>query len=303
MNPTLKEAAAAALEALTAADLLPERRAALQTALAHDAAEEERVRGLLADVTFPGYRFRVVTVHGAALQVEYDEADVESGVPAVQRGRKWYLSSWATRGEVVQTALKAVLTSHEHRVREHFGWRGARVFGPHFDLEQLGELARAGATEKRPPAAQDAAPEGVAYVPTARLAPPADPAYGPARAAYALCGERYAGAAHDALAALQAGNRRRAAALLVQLERRHADNGPMRVQAALALNHLPTPWVVACRAIEDAGGGPVLRAAAESGDPDVLRVALLARLGNDHPPQAEQHLREAIEAVEREAAG
>lgn len=113
-------------------------------------AAEERVRGLLADVAFPGYRFRVGHIAGAFLQVVYDEPDVESGALAEQRGRKWYVSSHATPGEVAQTALKAILTSHEHRVREHFAWRGARVFGPHFDLEQLAELARGGATEKRP---------------------------------------------------------------------------------------------------------------------------------------------------------
>lgn len=234
MKPTLKEAAAAALEALTAADLLPERRAALQAALAQDAAEEERVRELLADVTFPGYRFRVVTVHGAALQVEYDEPDVESGVPAVQRGRKWYISSWATQGEVAQTALKAVLTSHEHRVREHFAWRGARVFGPHFDLDPL--------------------------------------------------------------------VRRAAAAHLVRAEVQLREH-PALLQVRLALNHLPTAWVIACRAIEDAGGNSILRDAAATGDPTQLRAALVAGLAETPPRGAERarQLMAALEAVEREA--
>ncbi len=45
--------------------------------------------------------------------------------------------------EVVQTALLCALTSAEHRVREHFLYKGERVFGPHFDIEGLYELAKA----------------------------------------------------------------------------------------------------------------------------------------------------------------
>ena len=44
------------------------------------------------------------------------------------------------KSEIVQTALKCILTSAEHRVREHFKYRGSRVYGPHFDVEALHEL-------------------------------------------------------------------------------------------------------------------------------------------------------------------
>jgi hypothetical protein len=130
-------------------DWVLERVAAKDVPTEEEAGEEVRVAAALEEVSFPGYRFRVGRIAGAFLQVVYDEPDVEDGEPATQHGRKWYVSRNATRGEIVQTALKAVLTSHEHRVREHFTWRGARLFGPHFDLEQLAELARSGATEQR----------------------------------------------------------------------------------------------------------------------------------------------------------
>ena len=46
-----------------------------------------------------------------------------------------------TPSELVQTALKCVLTSLEHEAREHFTYRGAAIFGPHFDVEALVRIA------------------------------------------------------------------------------------------------------------------------------------------------------------------
>jgi hypothetical protein len=62
---------------------------------------------------------------------------------AVQHGRKWYISSHAIREEVVQTALKAVLTALEHEAREEFRFDGRAIYGPHFSLEALAEAADA----------------------------------------------------------------------------------------------------------------------------------------------------------------
>jgi hypothetical protein len=42
-----------------------------------------------------------------------------------------------TRSEVVQTALKAVLSAEEHEARERFLYKGKAVFGPHFDVDVL----------------------------------------------------------------------------------------------------------------------------------------------------------------------
>jgi hypothetical protein len=75
------------------------------------------------------------------LSAWYVEPDIETSRPEQQITRKWFISEHATRSEIVQTALKCVLTSAEHRVRESFTYHGRRVFGPHFDVEQLAELA------------------------------------------------------------------------------------------------------------------------------------------------------------------
>lgn len=299
-------------------DWVLERVAAKDVPTEEEAGDQVRVAAALEEVSFPGYRFRVGRIAGAFLQVVYDEPDVESGEPTKQHGRKWYVSGNATRGEIIQTAFKAVMTSHEHRVREHFTWRGARPFGPHFDLEQLAALALSGATEQRAPAAEpddlglgaalvkslalsDAAPQ----LPAAGSLPTVDPAYPFVRLAVAGAGGPLV---REARELLRAGNRRGAAALLVQAERRLTDFPKTLLQIRLALNHLPTPWVIACRAMEDAsaaGAPAALRDAARTGDPTALAEELVGAFAGcmvTGKPQAAGLLMEAGEAVKREMA-
>lgn len=65
------------------------------------------------------------------------------------RGRKWRLSEHMTKSELVQTALMAVLAAEEHEAREAFKYRGAAIFGPHFDVDALHELARGRNEDRR----------------------------------------------------------------------------------------------------------------------------------------------------------
>jgi hypothetical protein len=97
-------------------------------------------------VNFPGYKFNVRPVEDdpesdyyehAFIQVEYVEPDVMTGVPETQRGRIWVIEpNWGIT-QIVQTCFKALLTSLEHRGREHFSYQGKAVLMPHFDMEQL----------------------------------------------------------------------------------------------------------------------------------------------------------------------
>lgn len=76
------------------------------------------------------------------LQVGFQAPDNERpNILQWQKGRKWLLSTHMTRSEIVQTALKAVLTAEEHEAREQFKYKGATPFAPHFDIEILTELA------------------------------------------------------------------------------------------------------------------------------------------------------------------
>jgi hypothetical protein len=56
-------------------------------------------------------------------------------------GRKWMLSLHMTDGEIVQTALAAVLAWFEHEAREAFKFRGKAIFNPHLSLGALCERA------------------------------------------------------------------------------------------------------------------------------------------------------------------
>jgi|SRR6267142_454287 len=75
------------------------------------------------------------------MQVRFPDPDLVTGAVETQHGRKWILSKFMTRSEVVTTAFKAVLTAEEHEVREKFRYRKRMVFGPHFDVEALHEVA------------------------------------------------------------------------------------------------------------------------------------------------------------------
>lgn len=103
------------------------------------------VEQLLKHIVCENYTFAVRETHGGIhLQGMYPEPDTYTGIPQIQYTRKWLLSPHMSDSEIVQTAFKLVHTSYEHRVREAFKYRGARIFGPHFDVEDLVTLCRNG---------------------------------------------------------------------------------------------------------------------------------------------------------------
>ena len=103
----------------------------------------EEMRAVVAQIRFEDYSFEVGEKNGVPyLRASYTEPDIITHEPTLQRTRKWMLSSHAVKSELVQTAFKCVLTSMEHRAREGFLYKGERVYGPHFDVEALVEIAR-----------------------------------------------------------------------------------------------------------------------------------------------------------------
>jgi hypothetical protein len=101
------------------------------------------IRKLLnQSIEFMDYDFRVIEEgERMFLQGVYDERDIVTYKVEEQRTRKWLLSPHMTKSEIVQTAFKLCLTSMEHRTREAFKYDGRRVFGPHYDVDALWELA------------------------------------------------------------------------------------------------------------------------------------------------------------------
>jgi hypothetical protein len=101
------------------------------------------VRATLAEAQFRDYQFVVTpALDGFQLQLQVEEPDVHTGVSATLRGRPWLISRHATKSEIIQTAFTAVTTWQEHEAREHFRYRDAQIFGPHFNVDQLAELWR-----------------------------------------------------------------------------------------------------------------------------------------------------------------
>jgi hypothetical protein len=104
-----------------------------------DMSNFNNVESIVKQVKFPGYNFKVteITEEICSIHVYYDEPDVFSGVNETQHGRDWLVSYGATEGAIVATCLKAVLTSFEHRTREHFTYKNVPIFYPHFEIEDL----------------------------------------------------------------------------------------------------------------------------------------------------------------------
>jgi hypothetical protein len=81
----------------------------------------------------------IIKMHNDApyLQIFFDAPDVDTGEIEEQACRKWVLQLTMSNTEVVRTAYKAAEAVMIHELQEHFRYRGARVYDPHLDVEQL----------------------------------------------------------------------------------------------------------------------------------------------------------------------
>lgn len=101
----------------------------------------QEVKAIVGEIQFMDRSFRVLEKgDGFLLQIVYLESDVETGLQEWQHARKWYVSSFSTKSEIVRTAYKACKTSMEHVVDEHFLYKGKRIYSPHYDVDALAEL-------------------------------------------------------------------------------------------------------------------------------------------------------------------
>ena len=97
------------------------------------------MRETVQEVAFPCYEFFVgESRHGFIyLQGEYDEADTITGMVERQYTRRWALSPEMSKSEIVSTAFKCALTSMEHKTREWFTYKGAAIYQPHYNVDDL----------------------------------------------------------------------------------------------------------------------------------------------------------------------
>ena len=103
---------------------------------------DDILRLVLGRIVYPGFSFELGHKGGEPfLRIHCAGICNTTGAPLAWNGRKWMLSRHMTVSEVVQTAFKAVMTALEHEARENFKYRGAAIFGPHFNVERLVALA------------------------------------------------------------------------------------------------------------------------------------------------------------------
>jgi hypothetical protein len=102
------------------------------------------VAAIVDEIDFEGYDFDIYPDRdGAKIQGRYYEPDSRNPLRMeAQLTRKWLISPHACESEIVRTCFKCILTSMEHRAREGFKWKGARIFGPHIDIYALLEASR-----------------------------------------------------------------------------------------------------------------------------------------------------------------
>ena len=103
---------------------------------------ESRAAQIIMDTVFMDYVF-FVEVTGAGevcVRARYSEPDTYTGRDSEQLTRRWILNPAMTDSEIVSTLFKCAITSMEHRTREAFQYKKARIFGPHFHVDDLVRL-------------------------------------------------------------------------------------------------------------------------------------------------------------------
>lgn len=95
----------------------------------------DEVKAIVESVKFNDRVFRVLTKgDGFLVQLQYWEEDIDTGKMELQRARKWYVSPYSTETEIVETCFGACRRSMDHVLKEHFTYKGRRVYSPHFNI-------------------------------------------------------------------------------------------------------------------------------------------------------------------------
>lgn len=105
----------------------------------------ESIKAVIADCQYNDWMFRVDTNEGGTpyVQVLFKDKDRISGKEEIQRCRKWMLSYHMGNSEVVRTVFQAIQGAVAHEVNEAFKYKGARIFNPHMDYDELAQVITA----------------------------------------------------------------------------------------------------------------------------------------------------------------
>ncbi len=100
-----------------------------------------QMEDVLRHVTHPQMTF-VLTEEATHVNLrgEFEGKCFKTGSVEKWKTRSWRISFHMTKSEIVQTALKCLLTAVEHEAREAFKYKGQAIFGPHYDVDKLAAL-------------------------------------------------------------------------------------------------------------------------------------------------------------------
>lgn len=83
------------------------------------------------------------------LQIHFIAQDTKTGDLCEQRCRKWRVSKYSTRTEVVETIFKACWITAYHEMKEQFLYKGQPIYSPHFDVDARVEMCKTARFDKR----------------------------------------------------------------------------------------------------------------------------------------------------------
>lgn len=105
------------------------------------------IRQIVGLCDFPGldgHRWNImVGVDGdrSYLQIDCEGACNVTGKDLSWKSRKWFLSPYMCKSEIVRTVHKMILNAVAHEVNEKFTYRGKRIYDPHIDVDALAAIS------------------------------------------------------------------------------------------------------------------------------------------------------------------
>lgn len=99
----------------------------------------QQVYTIIQNITYRDWVHRLTEKgDGFLYQVVFKApCSVNGGEDVVQHSRKWYISPWSCRSEIVRTVYKAIVGATLHEVDENFRFNGAAIYDPHRDVGAL----------------------------------------------------------------------------------------------------------------------------------------------------------------------
>ena len=104
----------------------------------------KELESILADVKFRDWELRVGEDETAYwIQWRFMAVDTSGARPeaVLQPCRKWRISRYMTKDEVVRTAWLGVETAVRHEAREEFHYKGVAIYNAHIEVDELVKIA------------------------------------------------------------------------------------------------------------------------------------------------------------------